>query len=87
MIILREEEGNGDLSLIQLRPTLVPVSSIFYFASLGDSELNAEGGPISKGRTKRKQLNVRFPAPIKDPRELRVLILVFALGRRSLSVR
>lgn len=39
MIISREEEGNGDLCLTQLRPTLVPLLSVLYFTSHWDSEL------------------------------------------------
>lgn len=82
MIISTEEGGDGDLSPVQLRPTLVPVSSIFYFASHGDSELNTEGRPISEGS---KQLNVRFPPPVVAPGEPRVLSPVLALGHRSLN--
>lgn len=33
MVILREEEGNRDLCLTQLRPTLVLLSSVLYFTS------------------------------------------------------
>lgn len=80
MIISTEEGGDGDLSPVQLRPTLVPVSSIYYFASHGVSELNTKGRALSKGS---KPLNVRFPPPIMDPGELRVLSPVFALGHRS----
>lgn len=82
MIISTEEGGDGDLSPVQLRPTLVPGSSIFDFASHGDSELDTKGCPLSKGS---KQLNVHFPPPIMDPGELRVLIPVFALGHGSLN--
>lgn len=39
MISSREEEGNGDLCLIQFRPTAAPLSSVLYFTSHGDSEL------------------------------------------------
>lgn len=39
MVILREEEGNRDLCLTQLRPTLVLLSSVLYFTSHRDSEL------------------------------------------------
>lgn len=46
MIISTEEGGDGDLSPIQRRPTLVPVLSIFYFASHRDSELNTKGRPL-----------------------------------------
>lgn len=82
MIISTEEGGDGDLSPVQLRPALVPVSSIFFFASHGDSELNTEGCSISKGR---KQLNVHFLTPIMDPGELQELSPVFALGHGSLN--
>lgn len=82
MIISTEEGGDGDLSPVRLRPTLLPVASIFYVASHGDSELDAKGRPISTGS---KELNGRFLPLIMDPGELRVLSPVFALGHRSLD--
>lgn len=48
MISSREEEGNGDLCLIQFRPTAAPLSSVLYFASPGDSELTEFKKKFSK---------------------------------------